>query len=142
VEYIDRRSNLCSLFHRAQLLITDSSSASLEFLSYGSSIETGRYGEPAHETKPFASLVTDRVKYLSLDRLTQLLKNDKGLLPLVERGVRDASEICNPFIYSPPHSPSKYAASLIDLFFYSKQNDSCVSFYSDANFFQRVKKWL
>lgn len=142
VVYIDRRSNLCTLFPRAHVLITDSSSASLEFLSFGLSIETGRYGEKNDETKPYNSLITEQVKYIPVHELVQLLKNKNYLDVLINGGIRDANEIVNPFIYSPPNGPSKYAASVIDLFLYLKQNNGRIYFNGNNSIPGKVRKWL
>lgn len=128
VEYIDRRVNLCSLFDRADVLITDSSSASLEFLSFGLSIETGRYGLKTEDSRPCSSLLTDLVRYIPLNDLIPLLKDRRELQIMLSDCRRKSANFNNPLIFIPPHGPSKHAASLIDLLFYLNQNRGVISF--------------
>lgn len=143
VEYVDRRSNLCSLFSRSHVLITDSSSASLEFLSFGLSIETGRYGEQIHETRPHSSLLTEQVKYFPVNDLMRLLKSRQKFTELIKSGICTEVKRTNPFIYAPPNGPAKHAASVIDMCLYLKQNNGHISFNKSNNwFFRRMRKCL
>lgn len=142
IEYVDRRANLCSLFPRAHALISDSSSANMEFLSFGTSIETGRYGDRLSETRPCSSLLSTRVKYLPVADLVKLLRNPHDLRSVLLGGVRDAVDKGNPFVHSPPNGPSKHGASHIDLFLYLKQNHGHISYGADASLLRKARKWL
>lgn len=142
IEHVDRRSNLCSLFPRAHALISDCSSANMEFLSFGTSIETGRYGEPVSETRPCSSLLSGRVKYLPVCELAKLLQNRHGFRSVLRDGVREAADKGNPFVHSPPHGSSKHAASQIDLFLYLKQNNGRISFGAADSLLRKARKWL
>lgn len=142
VEYVDRRSNLCAQFPRAHALISDSSSANLEFIAYGMSIETGRYGKSPSETRPCSSLISKRVKYLPVRSLVQVLKKPDDFRSLLLGGVRDAAEQGNPFIHCPPNGPAKHAASHIDLLLYLKQNNERISVGADASLLGKARKWL
>lgn len=120
VEYLDRRSNLCDLLPRAQVLITDGSSASLEFLSFGLSIETGRFGEG--ESRPHSSTLTSLVKYIPIHELKQRLAAKAEFRDFVRAGSRDARVSGNPFIFEPPEGASRRAATIVELFLFLAQN--------------------
>jgi hypothetical protein len=114
VEYIDRRTNLCHLFPRADLLVTDTSSASLEFLNFGISIETGRFGPEISNTKASASLLTNRVKYLPEKLLISTLRSSIELNKLIVDAKIHQVQPENPMIFSPTHGASLFASSVID----------------------------
>jgi hypothetical protein len=139
VEYVDRRSNLCELFPRGHVLITDSSSASLEFLDYGLSIETGRCGIGSSQVKPYCSLHSNLVKFLPLNELSLLLENDVRLREIVKQGLIDLPEPCNAFIFKTPGGAGLYGASIIEMFIYSWQNNWHISM-GNINILERIKK--
>jgi hypothetical protein len=71
---ISRTENICNVFSRADILVSDSSSCLVEFLPFGVSIETG--GGPSVLTsdqyRPEASLLSKDVLLLPADKLVQI----------------------------------------------------------------------
>lgn len=133
VEYIDRRSNLCEIFNRAQLLITDSSSASIEFIRFGNSIETGRFPDAHLPAMPQASIYCKEIKFIPLLELKSMLCNSSQLEGLLKKV--SSTRIRNDnFIYNAPIESSRYAASLIDMFIQLWTKQQYISFVSSLSF--------
>jgi hypothetical protein len=66
------RLNLCTLFPRLDVLVTDSSSCALEFVPFGASVETGRTGggrDPLHDRDPHASRLCAAVEHMDFEAL-------------------------------------------------------------------------
>ena len=74
---IDRRSNLKSLFRQADYLITDSSSAALEFVSYGKAIEFGIFEKDKLTRVPSVSAVDGRVVFIEESKLLESINENK-----------------------------------------------------------------
>ena len=73
VELIDRRANISDFFYRAKFLLTDSSSAALEFVENGISVEFGLLDPSLGVRVPEVSLVDNRVHFIEeADLLTKL----------------------------------------------------------------------
>ncbi|ESS74081.1 hypothetical protein MGMO_5c00200 [Methyloglobulus morosus KoM1] len=140
VEYIDRRSNLCDIFFRAQLLITDSSSASIEFLPFGCSIETGRFADPSVSAKPQSSIFCKEIKFMPFPELKKILCDYAQLEGFFERKLPKDISINNQFIYEPPIDSSSYAASIIDMFIQEWLARKNIGF-SGVSLFKKVLGW-
>ena len=69
IKLVDRRSNIKSLFLQADYLITDSSSAALEFINYGKAIEFGIFEENKLTRVPSVSSVDGRVVFIDESEL-------------------------------------------------------------------------
>jgi len=72
---IPRCLNICSLFPYVDVLISDRSSVLVEFLPYGISIETGRYGIKECDYAPEVSCVVKEVFFMNEKRILNLLSS-------------------------------------------------------------------
>jgi len=142
VEHIDRRSNLCELFPRADVLITDSSSASLEFLSFGLSIETGRQGKPIVSTGPCNALFSPAVHYIPLQELLRLVGNRDEFMNMIENSSCKAHTSTNDFVHHPAGGAARHAATVIDAFLFLRQNDCTILAKPRNPAFRKFQRWL
>ncbi|MBK8762906.1 MAG: hypothetical protein IPM03_21385 [Sulfuritalea sp.] len=78
--------NLCALFPRVDVLVTDSSSCAMEFLPFGTSIETGRTGagnDPAGDFDPQGSRLCAAVKCLGFADMKARMPGPEAFLEFV-----------------------------------------------------------
>lgn len=78
--------NLCTLFPRIDLLITDSSSCAMEFAPFGLSIETGRTGagdNPELDFDPQGSRLCSAVRCLSLAEMKARMPSPNAFLQFI-----------------------------------------------------------
>ncbi|MEH2081152.1 MAG: adenylyltransferase/cytidyltransferase family protein [Nostoc sp.] len=71
-----RNLNICSLFSFVDVLVTDQSSVSLEFLPFGTSIETGRFNTNSNQLKSQSNLISKDVLFMSLEKLNEVFASD------------------------------------------------------------------
>lgn len=119
---VNRRSNICDLFGHADILVTDVSSSAMEFLPFGPSIETGRFGFSKSDAKAIAANYSSSALFLPVDPLKEKLAEPGWINSVVEahkaRGVAAVSE----FIFQPPISTALYGTELIDTHLFLWQN--------------------
>jgi hypothetical protein len=74
IELIDRRANISDIFYRAKFLLTDSSSAALEFAGQGISLEFGLLDSSLGVRVPDISLVDNRIHFIEETDLLAKIK--------------------------------------------------------------------
>jgi hypothetical protein len=72
-----RELNICTLFPYVNLLISDQSSALMEFAPFGTPIETGRYTPDDNEITPAISRISDEVIFLDKLNLCEVFGSMK-----------------------------------------------------------------
>jgi hypothetical protein len=116
LKIVDRRSNITELFESASILITDNSSAAIEFQSHGLSIELGLLDSNSGVRNADVSKVSKEVMFVSEVDLLDWFKNGKCLLEFEKLRVRQENEskIKNSLMPSLPSEPDRISAYLID----------------------------
>ncbi|BAY94019.1 MULTISPECIES: adenylyltransferase/cytidyltransferase family protein [unclassified Tolypothrix] len=79
-----RKLNICSLFPFVDVLVTDQSSVSIEFLSFGISIETGRFNADPNQLQPQSSLISKDILFKPLKELQEVFASDSSFHNLIE----------------------------------------------------------
>ena len=74
MELVDRKSNISDIFSRAKFLLTDSSSAALEFAGNGFALEFGLFDSALGVRVPDVSLVDNQVLFIDEEELLTVLK--------------------------------------------------------------------
>jgi len=72
-----REINICSLFKYVDILISDQSSVTLEYLPFGISIETGRHNPNENDFLPESHRLSEDVRFLEKTKLCKLLSSIK-----------------------------------------------------------------
>lgn len=115
IEVVDPRSNLFSHFSRAQILITDWSSAALEFTEFGLGLETGRVHRDfvRKRVSRESSAIAKEVRFLNekqlIDGLSWMTIKDFHELPMNASAKYDAKS----FFPKLHEKPSRIAAEII-----------------------------
>lgn len=107
-----RNINICSLFPLANVLISDVSSVSLEFIPFGISIETGRFNRDLNQLKPESSLISDKVHFLKIDWLNKILSSEESLRSFLEEKLAGTQK--ETIVSSEIKHSGKLIATLID----------------------------
>lgn len=109
--------NLCALFPQVNMLITDSSSCAMEFVPFGTSIETGRTGagdNPAEDFDPQGSRLCNAVKCLGLVAMKTRMPTREAFLDVITAdGFRDAEAALSIIAPRPAGQIGAGAASVI-----------------------------
>lgn len=72
---VPREINICSLFKYVDVLISDQSSVTLEYLPFGFSIETGRYNPNENDCAPSSSSLSNEVCFLDKMKICEMLSS-------------------------------------------------------------------
>lgn len=97
--------NLCALFPQVNMLITDSSSCAMEFMPFGTSIETGRTGagdNPAVDVDPQGSRLCAAVRCLDFASMKALMPTRETFLDFVTAGSSRGAEAAKSIIAARP----------------------------------------
>jgi len=121
-----RKLNICTLFPYVDVLISDGSSALLEFLPFGLSIETGRTWKKrpaADDFEPEAGRLSSEVLVLRTAALAALLSSPGELADLIQtrKSARHADRVID---LVPDRSSGHYAAKLIDAYLQAHGDES------------------
>jgi hypothetical protein len=119
---VDRRSNICDLFGHADILVTDVSSSAMEFLPFGPSIETGRFGFSKSDVSATAPNYSDSSLFLPVDLLKEKLAEPKWLNSVIDAHKARGVAAVGRFIFQPPIPTALYGAELIDAHLFLWQN--------------------
>jgi hypothetical protein len=121
IEVVDPRTNICDLFPKARTLITDWSSAAIEFTPFGVSIETGRVIDwthgPGTQVSRENSLLMKEVRYVPESRLIASLAKwtAEDIRQLPEAGDAKSSwrDLCQSTVMSAAENSAVFIDSVI-----------------------------
>jgi cytidyltransferase-like protein len=92
-----RTLNICTLFPFVDILVSDQSSVSIEFLPFGTSIETGRFNPDPNQLKPQSSLISQDVLFMPFEQIQNIFASDQSFTDFIkeQKQKSDRQQIVN-----------------------------------------------